>query len=107
MGKIGLIIHREIMAKLRSKTFIIMTFLAPVLVAGFFAVVIWMSMNDKADQNILVIDETEFFKDKLSGNDYISFAFTGKTLEEALDGFYESDKTCYWHFLRRPEWCWH
>lgn len=94
MGKIGLIIHREIMAKLRSKTFIIMTFLAPVLVAGFFGVVIWMSMSDKADQNILVIDETEFFKDKLSGNDYITFSFTSANLDKSLDGFYASDKTC-------------
>lgn len=94
MGKIGLIIHREIMAKLRSKTFIVMTFLAPVLVAGFFAVIIWMSMSDKADQNILVIDETEFFRDKLAGSDYITFSFTAKDLEQSLDGFYESDKTC-------------
>lgn len=94
MGKIGLIIQREIMAKLRSKTFIIMTFLAPVLVAGFFGVVIWMSMTDKADQDILVIDETQFFKDKLSGNDYITFSFTSKDLEKSLDGFYASDKTC-------------
>ncbi|MBP7808069.1 MAG: ABC transporter permease [Bacteroidia bacterium] len=94
MGKIGLIIHREIMAKLRSKTFIIMTFLAPVLIAGFFGVIIWMSMNDKAEQNILVIDETEFFKGKLSGNDYITFSFTSASLDKSLDGFYESDKTC-------------
>jgi ABC-2 type transport system permease protein len=94
MGKIGLIIHREIMAKLRSKTFIIMTFLAPVLIAGFFGVIIWMSMNDKAEQNILVIDETEFFKGKLSGNDYITFSFTSANLDKSLDGFYESDKTC-------------
>ncbi len=94
MGKIGLIIHREIMAKLRSKTFIIMTFLAPVLIAGFFGVIIWMSMNDKAEQNILVIDETEFFKGKLSGNDYITFSFTSASLDKSLDGFYQSDKTC-------------
>ncbi|MBK7668011.1 MAG: ABC transporter permease [Sphingobacteriaceae bacterium] len=94
MGKIGLIIHREVMAKLRSKTFIIMTFLAPVLIAGFFGVIIWMSMNDKAEQNILVIDETEFFKGKLSGNDYITFSFTSANLDKSLDGFYESDKTC-------------
>lgn len=94
MGKIGLIIHREIMAKLRSKTFIIMTFLAPVLIAGFFGLMIWMSMSDKAEQNILVIDETTFFKGKLSGNDYITFSFTSESLDKALDGFYNSDKTC-------------
>jgi ABC-2 type transport system permease protein len=94
MGKIGLIIHREIMAKLRSKTFIVMTFLAPVLVAGFIGVVIWMSMSDKAEQNILVIDETQFFRDKLAGNDYITFSFTSASLDKSLDGFYASDKTC-------------
>ena len=53
-----------------------------------------MSMSDKADQNILVIDETEFFRDKLAGSDYITFSFTAKDLEQSLDGFYESDKTC-------------
>jgi ABC-2 type transport system permease protein len=96
MGKIGLIIQREIMAKLRSKTFIIMTFIAPMLLAGFFALIIWLSVNDKAEQNILVVDHTEgqFFKDKLYGNDYITFSFTNKDLETALTDFYASDKTC-------------
>jgi ABC-2 type transport system permease protein len=96
MGKIGLIIQREIMAKLRSKTFIVMTFIAPMLVAGFLAMIIWLSVNDKAEQNILVVDNTEgqFFKDKLYGNDYITFSFTNKSLEDALTDFYTSDKTC-------------
>lgn len=94
MGKIRLIIHREIVSKLRNKTFIIMTFLAPVLVAGFFSVMIWLSMSDKAEQNILVIDETAFFKDKLAGNDYITFTFTDKKLESALTTFFDSEQTC-------------
>lgn len=94
MGKIGLIIRREIFAKLRNKTFIIMTFLAPVLVAAFFSIVIWMSMSDKTEQSILVVDETAFFKDKLQGNDYISFTFTNDNLDKSLTKFYQSDKTC-------------
>lgn len=94
MGKIGLIIQREIVSKLRNKTFIIMTFLAPVLIAGFFAMIIWLSMSDKADQKILVVDETVFFKDKLAGNDYITFTFSNKNLNEALTDFYKSDNTC-------------
>lgn len=94
MGKIGLIIQREIVSKLRNKTFIVMTFLAPVLVAGFFAMMIWLSMSDKADQNILVIDETQFFKDKLVGNEYITFTFSEKKQEQALEDFYKSDYSC-------------
>lgn len=93
MGKIGLIIQREIFAKLRNKTFVVMTILAPVLIAGFFSLVIWISMNDKSEQSILVIDETGFFKDKLAGNDYIAFSYTSSKLEKALETFYTSDKT--------------
>jgi ABC-2 type transport system permease protein len=93
MGKIGLIIKREIVAKLRNKTFIIMTFLGPVLIAGFFAIVLWTSMNDKTEQDILVVDETNFFKDKLSGNDYITFSYTNDTKDQALAKFYSSKKT--------------
>jgi ABC-2 type transport system permease protein len=94
MGKIGLIIQREIFSKLRNKTFIVMTFIAPLLVAGFFALMIWLTMTDKTEQNILVIDETEFFRDKLAGNDYITFSFTNESLDKALSTFYHSDKTC-------------
>lgn len=71
-----------------------MTFLAPILVAGFFSGVIWLTMNDKTDQNILVIDETQFFKDKLAGNDYITFSYSNEKLEKALGKFNESNKTC-------------
>ena len=60
MGKIGLIIKREIMAKLRSKAFIVMTFLGPLLIAGFVMIMFYATKADKVAQNILVIDETEF-----------------------------------------------
>lgn len=93
MGKIGLIIKREIMAKLRSKAFIVMTFLGPLLIAAFVMIMFYATQADKSEQNILVIDETEFFKDKLSGNDYISFSYSSKSLEEALTDFYKTDKS--------------
>ncbi|MGZ4038535.1 MAG: ABC transporter permease, partial [Bacteroidia bacterium] len=77
----------------RNKTFIIMTFLGPLLIAGFVAVMIWTSMGDKTEQDILVVDETNFFKDKLSGNDHITFSYTSDTKDQALSKFYNSDKT--------------
>jgi ABC-2 type transport system permease protein len=93
MGKIGLIIHREIMAKLRSKAFIIMTFLGPLLIAAFIMIMFYATKADKTEQHILVIDETGFFMDKLAGNDYISFTYSSKTKDEALVDFYKTDKT--------------
>ena len=81
MGKIGLIIKREIMAKLRSKAFVVMTFLGPLLFAGFIMIMFYATKADKTEQSILVIDESEFFKDKLSGNDYISFSYSSKNFQ--------------------------
>jgi len=93
MGKIGLIIRREIMAKLKNKTFIFMTFFAPVLVAGFFALMIWITMTDKTEQDIVVVDETRVMKDYLAGNDYISFSFTKDDLQTTVKKFNKSEKT--------------
>ncbi len=93
MGKIGLIIKREIMAKLRSKAFVVMTFLGPLLFAGFIMIMFYATQADKSEQNILVVDETQFFKDKLSGNDYISFTYSSKKLKDELTDFYKSQKS--------------
>jgi ABC-2 type transport system permease protein len=94
MGKIFLIIGREIKAKLSNKTFIIMTLLAPLLITGFFAFVIRMSQSEKTDQHVMVVDESELFKGKLAGNDYISLAFSGNNLDDAISTFNEKGYTC-------------
>jgi ABC-2 type transport system permease protein len=94
MGKIGLIIAREIKSKLTNKTFIIMTLLAPLLITGFLAFIIKMSQSEKTEQKVLVIDESKLFIDKLSGNDYISLSFTNQDLDEAIDSFYNRGYTC-------------
>ncbi len=75
-----------------------MTFLAPVLVAAFFSIMIWMSMSDKTEQSILVVDETQFFKDKLQGNDYIAFTFTNDNLDNSLTNFMPAIRPAFYTF---------
>ena len=94
MSKIGLIIGREIKSKLYNKTFIIMTILAPLLITGFIAFMIQMTQSDKTEQKVLVLDESQLFKDNLSGNDYISLSYSDQKLEEAVDQFYNNGFTC-------------
>jgi ABC-2 type transport system permease protein len=94
MGKILLIIGREIKTKLSNKTFIVMTLLAPLLITGFFAFVIRMSQSEKTDQHVMVVDESELFKGKLTGNDYISLSFSDQKLDDAISTFYEKGYTC-------------
>jgi ABC-2 type transport system permease protein len=94
MKKIGLIIGREIKSKLYNKTFIIMTLLAPLLITGFLAFLIKMSQSEKTEQNVLVIDESGLFSDKLTGNDYISLSYSNAKLDEAVEKFTEKGYSC-------------
>lgn len=94
MGKIGLIIARELKSKLYNKTFIVMTLLAPLLITGFLGLMIQMSRSEKTDQKVLVLDESKLFKGKLAGNDYISLSFADQTIDEAISSFSKRGFTC-------------
>ena len=57
MNKIGLIIGREYLTRVRKKSFIIMTIIGPVLFAALIVVPAWMSqMEDKSVKQIAVIE---------------------------------------------------
>lgn len=94
MNKISLIIGREIKSKLSNKTFIVMTLLAPLLITGFLAFLIKMSQSEKTEQNVLVLDESKLFRDKLRGNEYISLAFSDQQLGKAVEEFSGKGYTC-------------
>lgn len=94
MGKLGLIIQREIVSKITNKTFIIMTLLAPLLITGFMAFIIVMTQAEKTDQKVLVIDETHLFEKRLQGNEFISLTFTNDKLENRLASFVNDGFTC-------------
>lgn len=70
-----------------------MTLLAPLIITGFLAFVVKMSQSEKTEQNVLVIDESQLFKDKLVGNDYISLAYSNLKLEEAVSTFNQKGYT--------------
>ncbi|MFV0249042.1 MAG: ABC transporter permease [Tenacibaculum sp.] len=62
MRKLRLIIEREFIAKVRNKSFIVMTFLSPILVIGIgFLVVFLMKKNDEKIKNIVFVDESKIF----------------------------------------------
>jgi len=91
MNKIGLIIGREIKSKLTNKTFIIMTFLTPLIFIGGLGLIIWSAMPEKIEQNVLVVDKTGMFEKTLHGNDFVSLTFTKQNIEEVQAGFQKSE----------------
>jgi len=63
MSKLKLIIHREFIAKVRNKSFLIMTFLSPIFLVGMGALVYFlMKKNDEKVKEIVYVDNSELFK---------------------------------------------
>lgn len=62
MSKLGLIIQREFIAKVRNKSFLIMTFLSPLLMVGMGALVFFlMKKNDEKVKEIVYVDDSKLF----------------------------------------------
>ncbi|WP_339660986.1 ABC transporter permease [uncultured Polaribacter sp.] len=62
MSKLTLIIQREFIAKVRNKSFIMMTFLSPLLMVGMGALVFFlMKKNDEKVKEILYVDNSGLF----------------------------------------------
>lgn len=65
MDKLYLIIKREFLAKVRNKTFIIMTFLSPLLMIGMIALVAFLTKSSMEKQStVAYIDQSGIFKEK-------------------------------------------
>ncbi|WP_299056290.1 ABC transporter permease [uncultured Polaribacter sp.] len=64
MSKLRLIIQREFIAKVRNKSFIMMTFLSPLLMVGMGALVYFlMQKNDEKVKNIVYVDNSGLFSE--------------------------------------------
>ncbi len=94
MSALSLIIKREFIAKVRNKSFIVMTFLSPMLFVGIACLIAYLS-SIKADvKTIAVHDETGMFAREFKSNDEYKFedktAIPVKTLRDSIaSGLYE------------------
>ena len=57
MNKTWLIIKREYLTRVTKKTFIILTLLGPIIMAGLITDIMWIGMEDRENKRILVVDE--------------------------------------------------
>ena len=85
MSKLKLIIHREFIAKVRNKSFLIMTFLSPIFLVGVGALVYFlMKKNDEKVKEIVYVDNSELFtRDDFKDTKTIHYQdFTALGIEE-------------------------
>jgi ABC-2 type transport system permease protein len=83
MNKLVLIIQREYFSRVKKKSFIIMTILGPLLMAGVLIVPVWLAMRDKTDHQILVLDHSGLFIEKLTNTPEIKFTYGAESIASA------------------------
>ncbi len=95
MNKTGLIIQREYISRVRKKSFIVMTLLGPVLIAGLMGLGIYLGLSDSSVYNVLVVDLTPnisadstgtskaLFTNRLKNTDQVKFQYTTQGLSNA------------------------
>jgi ABC-2 type transport system permease protein len=91
MKKIRLIIQREYLTRVKKRSFIIMTILGPLLMAGIFVVPIYLATTTNEIKQVAVIDETGLFHEKFKNSDNIRFHYLETDINSAKDAFGKSD----------------
>ena len=87
MRKLPLIIKREYLAKVRNKSFVIMTFLSPILMVGMVVLIAYLTkINDNEKRVIGLLNESDFFTQEFLMDEGISYVhFEDIDLETAKD----------------------
>ena len=75
MGKVGLIIKREYLSRVRKKTFILTTILTPLLFIGMIAAVVAITVNNVTNEKVAVVDQQSMLKTNLKNSETVTYEF--------------------------------
>jgi ABC-2 type transport system permease protein len=89
MNKIGLIIRREYITRIRNKTFLLSTFLLPIMFVLLIAGTVFLAIKGKTNHRIAVFDQNGYFKDYLKSDSSLFFDFSS-----AIDTLNYAEKNC-------------
>jgi ABC-2 type transport system permease protein len=93
MNKISVIIRREYITRVRKKSFIIMTILAPLLMAAIIIVPTAVMMNQKVDNRRIAVieDKSDLFKGVIKNQKDAEFIYLENANIEELKKTYKAD----------------
>lgn len=78
MNKIKLIIWREFITRVRKPSFLIMTILGPVLIAGGILLTTYIASQEATTHHVLVIDQEGVIGTRLKDSDNVKFLLDGQ-----------------------------
>ena len=99
LKKLGIIIQREYLNKVKKKSFLLTTFGVPILFAGIYAVMLFVMLKAEGDsKRIAVIDNSGIVMEKLEDTKLVTFKQLSETDPEAVKnrlGEYDADILLY------------
>jgi len=101
MDKLKLIIKREFLAKVKNKSFLIMTILSPLMVVGLLSLIIFLNeKNSEEIRTVAFVDESQQFSNAFIDSDALKYVdLTSLGVEEAR----EKTKEFYYGLLVIPK----
>jgi len=93
MAKIWLIFQREYLVRVRKKSFIIMTLLAPLLLAAIMVIPIFLATISDKSSTIAVLDESGLFTDKFPKSEKREYIPVQGNLESQKENFLKNNYT--------------
>ncbi|MGI9545367.1 MAG: ABC transporter permease [Cyclobacteriaceae bacterium] len=88
MDKIWLVIKREYLTRVKKRSFIVMTILTPILMAGLIVGLVAIQINDEGQSKTIgVIDESGFFINKFQDTESINYRYLSKSIDQGKSDY--------------------
>ncbi|MEB2780183.1 ABC transporter permease [Algoriphagus persicinus] len=98
MDKVWLVIQREYVARVKKKSFLLVTLLTPLIFPAIMGVFVWIALEEEDSQAlriIEVVDDNKLFF--LESSDQYAFSFSDASPEEAKKLVQEGDRYGFLH----------
>ncbi len=93
MSKVGIILEREFMTRVKNKQFIIFTLLGPLLISLVFVIPLLLAMFDNDNQRIWVDDQSGLFSGQFESTEGLTFEELQEGGEQWRDSVKQAENT--------------
>ena len=92
MKNILLVLKREYLTRVTKKTFLLMTFLTPILIAAISIIPGWLASRESNEKKIEIVDANGQFKDKFKNTNELKYFYSEKGDLEKAKTHLKADK---------------
>lgn len=100
MGKIGLIIAREYLTRVKKKSFIILTILGPIFMAILVILPAILANGTQRKMNVMVVDDNDFFINKFTDTEKTTYSYRSGNIDQIKSEAFNNNYDVVLHILK-------